>query len=73
MCLGRPCKTRITMIASEIKLGDGVRSSVSGFEGTVTAVCEYLHDGFHIRVTLPETINGETKHEWFDPSELELV
>ena len=28
---------------NKINLGDKVRSKVSGFSGTVTAICHYLH------------------------------
>ena len=42
----------------EIKLGDKVRSKVSGFSGTITAKCEYLHSTTTYAVTAPEPING---------------
>lgn len=54
----------------EIKLGDKVRSKVSGFSGTITAKCEYLHSITTYAVTAPEPINGEVKTEWFAASEL---
>lgn len=53
-----------------INLGDKVRSSVSGFSGTVTAKCEYLHGSTTYAVTAPEPLNGEVKTEWFAESEL---
>ena len=56
----------------EIKLGDKVRSKVSGFSGTITAKCEYLHSTTTYAVTAPEPINGEVKTEWFAASELEI-
>lgn len=56
---------------NEIKLGDKVRSVVSGFEGTVTAKCEYLHGATQYAVTAPVLVNGEVKTEWFQSSELE--
>ena len=58
---------------NKINLGDKVRSTVSGFEGTVTAVCEYLHSTTQYSVTLPGVVNGETKTEWFGVTELEKV
>ena len=54
----------------EIKLGDKVRSKVSGFSGTITAKCEYLHSTTTYAVTAPEPLNGEVKTEWFAASEL---
>lgn len=54
----------------EIGLGDKVRSSVSGFSGTITAKCEYLHGATTYAVTAPEPLNGEVKTEWFAASEL---
>lgn len=54
----------------EIKLGDKVRSRVSGFFGTITAKCEYLHSTTTYAVTATEPINGEVKTEWLAASEL---
>lgn len=54
---------------NEIKLGDKVRSEVSGFRGTVTAKCEYLHGYTQYEVTAPEPVGGEVKTEWFAASE----
>lgn len=64
------CKIHIKKIMNEIKLGNKVRSSVSGFSGTVTAKCEYLHGVTTYAVTAPEPLNGEVKTEWFAASEL---
>lgn len=61
------------MNTSEIKLGDKVRSTVNGFSGTVTAKCEYLHGNTSFSVTLTELVNGESKTEWFNASELEQI
>ena len=55
---------------NEIKLGDKVRSTVSGFFGTVTGKCEYLHGNTRYEVTFPEIVDGEVKTEWFSASEL---
>lgn len=60
-------------IMNEIKLGDKVRSSVSGFSGTVTAKCEYLHGNTSYGVTASSLVNGEVKTEWFQASELEAL
>lgn len=54
----------------EIKLGDKVRSKVSGFLGTITAKCEYLHGTTTYAVTAPKPVNGEVKTEWLAASEL---
>ena len=55
---------------NKIKLGDKVRSEVSGFRGTVTAKCEYLHNSTRYEVTAPEPVDGEVKTEWLSASEL---
>lgn len=55
---------------NEIKLGDKVRSTVSGFTGTVTAKCEYLHDTTRYEVTAATLVDGGIKHYWFTASEL---
>lgn len=55
---------------NEIKLGDKVRSNVSGFFGTVTAKCEYLHGNTSYAVTAPDPVEGEVKVEWFAATEL---
>lgn len=57
---------------NEIKLGDKVRSKVSGFFGTVTAKCEYLHSSTQYSVTAPELTDGEEKTAWFGSAELEV-
>lgn len=54
----------------EIQLGDKVKNTVSGFTGTVTAKCEYLHGQTRYAVTAPELTDGEVKTEWFSASEL---
>lgn len=58
---------------TEIKLGDKVRSSVSGFSGTVTAKCEYLHGSTQYQVTASEVVDGDVKSEWLYPSELLII
>lgn len=68
IALGRLCKTHIDM--NKVKLGNKVRSIVSGFKGTITAKCEYLHSTTTYAVTAPEPVNGEVKIEWFSASEL---
>lgn len=56
---------------NEIKLGDQVRSKVSGFSGTVTAKCEYMYGETRYEVTASEPVRGEVKTSWF--AALELV
>lgn len=56
----------------KIKLGDKVRSSVSGFSGTITAKCEYLHSTTQYCVTA-KCKDNDIKEAWFAASELELV
>ena len=57
---------------NEVKLGDKVRSSVSGFSGTITAKCEYLHSTTQYCVTA-KCKDNDIKKAWFAASELELV
>lgn len=70
--MGGLCKTH-KRIMNKIKLGDKVRSTVSGFQGIVTAKCEYLHDATRYAVTASKPVNGEVKTEWFAASELEVI
>lgn len=56
----------------KIKLGDKVCSSVSGFSGTITAKCEYLHSVAQYCVTA-KCKDNDIKEAWFAASELELV
>ncbi len=58
---------------NEIKLGNKVRSKVSGFEGTVTGIVEYLHHSKQAQVTAPKLTDGEIKIEWLSLTELEVV
>ncbi len=55
----------------EIKLGDRVKSKVSGFSGTVSAKCEYLYDRTTYQVT--SLVNGKVEVEWYAASELEAI
>ena len=55
---------------NEVKLGDKVKSTVSGFAGTVTAKCEYLNGSPRCEVTASELTDGEVKRAWFEASEL---
>lgn len=57
---------------NKIKLGDKVRSSVSGFLGIITAKCEYLHGNTQYCVTA-KCKDNDIKNAWFAESELELV
>lgn len=58
---------------NEIKLGDKVRSTVSGFEGTVTGIAEYLHQTKQTQITAPKLTDGEVKIDWFPLTELEVT
>lgn len=51
-------------------LGDKVKSKVTGFNGTVTAKCEYLHSDTTYYVTANELVDGEQKSSWFSRAEL---
>lgn len=53
---------------NRIKLGDKVRSTVSGFSGTVTAICHYLYNESQYCVKQNALVNGMRKFVGF-PSE----
>lgn len=52
---------------NRIKLGDKVRSTVSGFSGTVTAIC---HNESQYCVKQNALVNGDEKVCWFSIGEL---
>lgn len=58
---------------SKIELGSKVRSTVSGFEGTVTGIIEYLHCPKRAQITAPKLTDGAIKTEWLFLTELEVV
>lgn len=56
----------------EVELGDYARDRITGFNGTVTAVCYYL-DG-NIGMLLERLIDQESYEEnWFPKNRLEVV
>ena len=55
---------------NRIKLGDKVRSTVSGFSGTVTAICHYLYNESQYCVKSNALVNGDEKVCWFSIGEL---
>lgn len=55
---------------NRIKLGDKVRSKVSGFSGTVTAICHYLHSESQYCVKSNALVDGAEKVCWFSIGEL---
>lgn len=60
------------MATTEIKFGDKVRDTVTGFTGTVTGRAEYANGQ---RQLLAETLrtDGGTSAEWLDTDRVELV
>lgn len=75
--IGQGCENLVELellerntIGVEVKLGDRVRSSISGFSGVATAKCEYLHGNPQIQVTSTSLVDGEEKSKWFAASEL---
>lgn len=50
---------------NKINLGDKVRSKVSGFSGTVTAICHYLHSESQYCVKSNALVDGAEKVCWF--------
>lgn len=61
---------RSTKTMNRIKLGDKVRSTVSGFSGTVTAICHYLYNESQYCVKQNALVNGDEKVCWFSIGEL---
>lgn len=55
----------------EFKLGERVRSKVSGFSGTITAKCEYLYGITQYCVTA-KCKDNDIKEAWMTALELEL-
>lgn len=52
-----------------MKLGDGAKDSVSGFVGTLTGRCEYLHGSTQLQITATQVNNdNEVVSNWFDES-----
>lgn len=58
---------------NEVKLGDKVKSKVSGFDGIITAKCEYLYADTQYQVTALMSVDGEVREHWFAVKELILV
>lgn len=59
----------------KIKLGDRVKSKISGFQGVVTAWDEFFNGNIRLQVT-PDRLkeSGEQiEYEWFDDVDLEVV
>lgn len=56
-----------------IKLGYQVKEIITGFEGVVTARCEYLHSNTRIQVTSKTLQDGKPVVEWFDEDSLQIV
>lgn len=55
-----------------VQLGARVRDTVTGFEGTVTGLAEYLHESATARVTA-QTGTDEAKERWIAEARLEPV
>lgn len=54
-----------------VKLGQTVKDTITGFEGVVTARCEYIVGPVRIEVS---PVNHATKvPEWFDEARVEIV
>lgn len=59
---------------SEIKLGDKVRDTISGFEGIVVAICDWLSGCRRITISPQELHDGKPVGDWtFDANQLELI
>ncbi|KKN88342.1 hypothetical protein LCGC14_0249040 [marine sediment metagenome] len=54
-------------------LGDCVRDSITGFEGTVISICQNLHNVDRICVVLHNLDQGKIVQEWFDADRLSVV
>jgi hypothetical protein len=55
------------------ELGNKVRDKVTGFHGTVYAICRYLSGSLDRAGVQTLNTKGELKEEWFDIDRLEIV
>lgn len=58
-------------MAEKVRLGTKVRDSITGFEGTVTARCEYLTSTTRIMIE-GQSADGKPVDLWCDESRAEL-
>lgn len=57
-----------------IKLvGDKVRDTVTGFTGTVTARCEYLHGTPSVLIEPEQFVEGQPEQLWVDEQRVEAA
>ncbi len=60
---------------AKIKLGDKAKDKISGYEGVVIGISEYLHGCRRIAIQ-PEALNKDGKPmeaQWFDEPQLQIV
>lgn len=57
-----------------MKLGDKVKDELTGFEGVLTAECNYLHDAKQCQVTgIVLDSDGLPRERWFHATRLVLA
>jgi hypothetical protein len=56
----------------QIKLGQKVKDTITGFDGTATGRCEYLTGVPRVQVVRQNT-DGKMQEEWLDEPRLEVV
>lgn len=54
-------------------LGEKVKSKVSGFEGVVTARCEYLYTPARVMLTAKSKDGKVPEDYWTDEADIEIV
>lgn len=58
-------------MGEQVKLGSKVKDSATGFEGVVTARCEYLSQA--PRLLVESGFDGKRHEEWFDEGRLAVI
>ena len=59
---------------SDIKLGDKVRDTITGYQGTLTSITENLHGCKRISIQAEVDHNGQVPDlEWFDEPRIEIA
>ena len=56
-----------------ISIGGQARDTVTGYEGTVTAICEYLHGSPRAQVERRLNNENDDVSRWFEVARLEVV
>ena len=55
-----------------VKLGDKVKDEITGFEGIITGVSDWLYGCRQVHVVSQDLDGGEPKSCWFDEQRVDL-